>query len=71
MPEGDTIFRSARALQPGLAGRKVTLFETAYAPLASVHDQSPVTGRTIEKWSRAANGCSFISPAISSWSRTC
>ncbi len=49
MPEGDTIFRSARALQQGFAGRKVTLFETAYAPLASVHDQSPVTGRIIEQ----------------------
>ena len=49
MPEGDTIFRSARALQKALAGHKVTRFETAYAPLASVHDQSPVTGRTIEQ----------------------
>ena len=49
MPEGDTIFRSARALQQGFAGHEVTLFETAYAPLASVHDQSPVTGRIIER----------------------
>ncbi len=49
MPEGDTIFRSARALQQGFAGKKVTLFETAYAPLASVDDQTPVTGRTIER----------------------
>ena len=49
MPEGDTIFRTARALQQGFAGRKVTGFETAYAPLASVHDQSPVTGRIIER----------------------
>jgi endonuclease-8 len=49
MPEGDTIFRSARALHQALAGRQVTLFETAYAPLASVDDQTPVTGRTIEQ----------------------
>jgi endonuclease VIII len=49
MPEGDTIFRSARALQQALAGQKVTLFETAYAPLASVNDQSPVAGRIIER----------------------
>jgi endonuclease VIII len=49
VPEGDTIFRTARALQQGFAGRKVTGFETAYAPLASVHDQSPVTGRIIER----------------------
>jgi endonuclease VIII len=49
VPEGDTIFRTARSLQQGFAGRKVTNFETAYAPLASVHDQSPVTGRVIER----------------------
>src|SRR5580698_5117159 len=49
MPEGDTIFRSARALHQALAGRRVTLFETAYAPLASVDDQTPLTGRTIEQ----------------------
>ena len=49
MPEGDTIFRSARALQLGFAGHAVTSFETAYAPLASVDDQSPVTGRIIER----------------------
>ena len=49
MPEGDTIFRSARALHQAFAGKTVTRFETAYAPLASVNDQSPVAGRTIEQ----------------------
>jgi len=49
VPEGDTIFRTARALQQGFASHTVTSFETAYAPLASVHDQSPVTGRVIER----------------------
>jgi endonuclease-8 len=49
MPEGDTIFRSARALNKALAGAIVTGFETAYAPLASVHDDTPVTGRVIER----------------------
>jgi endonuclease VIII len=49
MPEGDTIFRSARALRQAIAGRKVTRFETAYAPLASLDDQSPVAGRTVEQ----------------------
>ena len=49
MPEGDTIFRSARALNQALAGHQVTRFETAYAPLASVNDQSPVAGRTMER----------------------
>jgi endonuclease-8 len=49
MPEGDTIFRSARALDKALAGATVTDFETAYAPLASVHDNAPLTGRTVER----------------------
>jgi endonuclease VIII len=48
MPEGDTIFRSARALRQALAGHTINVFETAYAPLASVNDQSPVAGRTVE-----------------------
>ena len=49
MPEGDTIFRSARALHRALAGKTVTRFDTALAPLASVHDNTPITGRVIEK----------------------
>jgi endonuclease VIII len=48
MPEGDTIFRSARTLDRALAGSTVVSFETAYAPLASVNDNTPVAGRTIE-----------------------
>jgi endonuclease-8 len=49
MPEGDTIFRSTRALHQAFAGKTVTLFETAYAQLASGNDQSPVAGRIIER----------------------
>jgi endonuclease VIII len=49
MPEGDTIFRSARALRQALAGHTITRFETAYAQLASVNDQTPVAGRTVEQ----------------------
>src|SRR5271170_3006837 len=49
MPEGDTIFRSARALNLALQGKRVESFEAAYAQLASVNDQSPVAGRTVEK----------------------
>jgi len=48
MPEGDTIFRAARTLHRALAGHVVTRFETAYAPLARVHDDTPITGRIIE-----------------------
>ena len=49
MPEGDTIFRSARALGRALQGKVVTRFETALAPLASVDDNTPVAQRTVEK----------------------
>ncbi|TCK70796.1 Fpg/Nei family DNA glycosylase [Acidipila rosea] len=49
MPEGDTIFRSARALGRALTGHRVVAFDTAYAPLASVNDNTPVAGRTIEQ----------------------
>jgi len=49
MPEGDTIFRSARTLNRALAGETVTDFETAYAPLARLNDDTPVAGRTIER----------------------
>ena len=49
MPEGDTIFRSARALGRALEGKLVTGFETALAPLASVDDNTPVAGRMVEK----------------------
>jgi endonuclease-8 len=48
MPEGDTIFRAARTLHRALAGKIVSRFDTAYAPLARVHDDTPITGRAIE-----------------------
>ncbi|HEU4636290.1 MAG TPA: DNA-formamidopyrimidine glycosylase family protein [Edaphobacter sp.] len=47
MPEGDTIYRSARALQRAIGGKVVTGFETALAKIASVDDNTPITGRTI------------------------
>ena len=49
MPEGDTIFRAARALHKALAGATVTGFETAYAHLASANDNAPVSCRIVEK----------------------
>jgi endonuclease-8 len=48
VPEGDTIFRSARALNRALAGKIVTRFETGYAHLASVDDDKKIAGRTVE-----------------------
>lgn len=49
MPEGDTIYRSARALNKTLSGKPVTRFETAYAKLATVNDDRVVVGRVVEK----------------------
>ena len=49
MPEGDTIFRAAAALHRALAGNVVVRFETALAQLARVHDDTPITGRVVEK----------------------
>src|SRR6185437_284516 len=48
MPEGDTIFRSARALHRALAGRAITRFEAGYARLARADDDYTIAGRTVE-----------------------
>ena len=49
MPEGDTIYRSARAMQRAIGGRLVTGFDTGLAKLARVNDDTPLTGRMVEK----------------------
>ncbi len=49
MPEGDTIYRSARAMQRAIGGKVCTGFETGLAPLARVNDETPVAGRMVEK----------------------
>jgi len=49
MPEGDTIYRAARALERALGGRVCTGFETGLATLARVDDETPIAGRRIER----------------------
>ncbi len=49
MPEGDTIFRTARTLERALGGTTVTGFRTALANLARVDFDTPIIGRTVEK----------------------
>ncbi len=49
MPEGDTIYRAARALQRAIGGKVVTGFETGLAKLARMDDDSPLVGRVVEK----------------------
>ncbi|CAN5731542.1 Fpg/Nei family DNA glycosylase [soil metagenome] len=57
MPEGDTIYRSARALQKALAGKVVTGFDTGLAPLARVNDDTPLVGRVVEKVESRGKWC--------------
>ena len=49
MPEGDTIFRAARTLNRALAGQVVTRFDTQLPHLQRIHDDTPITSRTIEE----------------------
>jgi endonuclease-8 len=57
MPEGDTIFRAARALNQALAGRVVTGFETGLAKLARVNDDAPLVGRVVERVESRGKWC--------------
>jgi endonuclease-8 len=57
LPEGDTIYRAARALNQALSGRTVTGFETGLAKLASVNDDTPLIGRVIEKVESRGKWC--------------
>ena len=57
MPEGDTIYRAARALGKALTGRRVVGFETNLAPIARVNDDAPVVGRVVEKVESRGKWC--------------
>jgi len=49
MPEGDTLFRTARTLNNALAGRTVTSFQTVLPVLARVDHDHPIAGRTVAR----------------------
>jgi endonuclease VIII len=49
MPEGDTIFRTARSLGRALAGKPLTGFRSTYPKLTRFHDDTPLTGQLIER----------------------
>jgi endonuclease-8 len=49
MPEGDAIFRTARALHRALAGGTVVRFESALPALTRVHEDTPISGRRVER----------------------
>lgn len=48
MPEGDTIFRTARALGRALAGKPISGFRSTYPLLTRFDDDTPLTGQTVE-----------------------
>ena len=49
MPEGDTIYRTARALGRALVGKPIVRFTTEYAQIARADDDRPFAGQTIER----------------------
>ncbi len=57
MPEGDTIYRAARALQKAIGGKPVTAFQANVAKLASVADDKGIVGRTVEKVEARGKWC--------------
>ena len=48
MPEGDTIFRAARAMNQALAGKKVKRFDSVLPKLTRIDEDVPLAGRTVE-----------------------
>jgi endonuclease-8 len=49
VPEGDTIFRTARSLGRALGGKPVTVFRSTYPLLARFNDDTPLAGQTVER----------------------
>ena len=48
MPEGDTIFRTARSIGRALVGRPVTVFRSTYPLLTQFNDDTPLAGQTVD-----------------------
>jgi endonuclease VIII len=57
MPEGDTIYRTARALKKAIGSKVVTGFETGLAKLARVNDDTPLVGKVVEKVESRGKWC--------------
>jgi endonuclease VIII len=47
MPEGDTIFRTARSLSRALVAKPITGFRSNYPMLTRFHDDTPLTGQLV------------------------
>jgi endonuclease-8 len=48
MPEGDTIFRTARSIGRALIGKPVTVFRSTYPLLTRFNDDTPLAGQTVD-----------------------
>src|SRR5580658_10263379 len=57
MPEGDTIYRTARTLQRTIGGKVVIGFQTGLAKLAQVEDEATLVGRVVEKVESRGKWC--------------
>jgi endonuclease-8 len=49
MPEGDTVFRTARNLGRALVGKPVTGFRSTYPLLTRFNDDTPLVGQTVDQ----------------------
>jgi endonuclease VIII len=49
MPEGDTIFRTARSLGRALTGKPIIVFRSTYPGLTRFHDDTPLTGQLVQR----------------------
>jgi endonuclease-8 len=49
MPEGDTIFRTARSMGRALIGKPITGFRSNYPLLTRFHDDTPITGQIVDR----------------------
>jgi endonuclease VIII len=49
MPEGDTIYRTARSMGRALIGKPITGFRSNYPLLTRFHDDTPITGQIVER----------------------
>jgi endonuclease VIII len=47
MPEGDTLFRTARTLHRALAGKPITGFRSTFPRLTRFHDDTPLIGQCV------------------------
>ncbi len=49
MPEGDTIFRTARSIGRAFIGQPITVFRSTYPLLTRFNDDTPLAGQTVDR----------------------